>query len=186
MRPHTLDEPILALITQILQRPPLRLGQKQRARHTRSHEQRKDLQNMLHEHIRPADILQSGEPNLRDDSTQLARGGADAVSGGSVTGGEDFARDDEGGGVGAEVLEEVGEAVERDEGALVAVVHHLVVPEAHAGEDNGEDSEAHELNGFASDLSKSRKGKRAKVSKRSRNETKSGEIRTTSTKAIVA
>ena len=48
---------------------------------------------------------------LSDDGAELAAGSADAVRCGAVTCGEDFTGDNEGGCVGAKVLEEVGHAV---------------------------------------------------------------------------
>ena len=70
---------------------------------------------MLDKRARAADVLQLREADLRDDGAELARGGRDTVRGGAVARGEDLAGDDERGRVRAEVLEEVGEAVEEDE-----------------------------------------------------------------------
>ena len=47
------------------------------------------------------------DEHLGDDGTDLARGGGETVRGGAVAGREAFAGDDEGGGVGAEVEEEL-------------------------------------------------------------------------------
>lgn len=86
---------------------------------------------MLHEFVRAADVLELTEADLRDDGAELAAGGGDTVRGRAVAGGENFPRDNEGGGVGAEVLEEIGEAVEEDEGFGVARSRgQLVVSEA--------------------------------------------------------
>ena len=65
---------------------------------------------------------------------------------------EDFARNDEGGGVGAKVLEEVGQAVQEHECTLGAVVDHFVVSEAHGGEDDGQKNESHVLDRLATPL----------------------------------
>jgi hypothetical protein len=46
--------------------------------------------------------------NLSDDRTELAGSSRDTVSGGTVTSREDLSGYDKGGGVGSEVLEEVG------------------------------------------------------------------------------
>lgn len=74
------------------------------------------------------------------------------MAGRTIASGEDFTGDDEGGGVGAKVLEEVGHAVEEDEGTLVAVVHHCVVSKAHAAEYDREEGEAHILDWLATPL----------------------------------
>ena len=58
---------------------------------------------------------------------------------------EAFTRDDEGGGVGAEVEEELGEDVKSEEGTA----GEKVVGEADGDKDAGEEDEAHELDGFA-------------------------------------
>lgn len=71
---------------------------------------------MLDELVGSADVLELTEADLRDDGAELAASGGNAVRGGAVAGGEDFAGDDEGGGVGPEVEEEVDEAVEEYEG----------------------------------------------------------------------
>jgi hypothetical protein len=61
------------------------------------------------------DISQAGEADLRDDGAKLAACRRDTVCRGAVTSGEDLSRHNEGGNVGAKVLEEVGEAVKEDE-----------------------------------------------------------------------
>lgn len=48
---------------------------------------------------------------LRDDGANLSRASADTVGGGTVSGGEAFARNDEGGRVGTKVEEELGQDV---------------------------------------------------------------------------
>lgn len=103
---------------------------------------------MLDPGVLATDILKTGETDLGDDGTELARGGRDTVARAPVAGREDLSGDDESGGVGAEVLEEVGEAVEEDEGALGAA-EDGVVSEAHDDEDDGQHDEAHDLDGLA-------------------------------------
>ena len=49
------------------------------------------------------------EEDAGEDGAEFAGGGADAVGEAADTRGEDFARDDEGGGVGAKIEEELGE-----------------------------------------------------------------------------
>ena len=54
--------------------------------------------------------------HLSDDSTEFTRCSADPMSRRTVSSGKDFSRNNERSRVGSEVLEEVGEAVEEDEG----------------------------------------------------------------------
>lgn len=151
MTRHTVDESILVLIRQLLQRSVLRLGQQQRREHARQHEQREDLEDMLHEVVLAADVLQAREADLRDDRAELARRGGDAVRGRAVPRGERLAGDDKRRRVRAEVLEEVRDAVEEDEDLCPGGrCHELRVGETHDREKDGEHSEAHELNRLAS------------------------------------
>ena len=72
------------------------------------------------------------------------------MRGGTVAGRERLTRDDEGCRVGAEVLEEVREAVEeRERLGARRRRGELVVPEAHDDEEDGEHDEAHELDRLA-------------------------------------
>ena len=56
---------------------------------------------------------QGSENGLRNDGTDLAGGGGEAVRGGAVASWEALAGDDEGRGIGSEVEEELTEDVER-------------------------------------------------------------------------
>lgn len=105
---------------------------------------------MLDEVGGTTDVLQTGESDLGNDGTELARGSADTVGGGAVSGREDLTRDDEGRGVGSEVLEEVGETVENDEGGD-GVLGKGVVGESEDDEEDGQHGEAHELDGLSAD-----------------------------------
>jgi hypothetical protein len=67
---------------------------------------------VLHELASPTDILELTEPDLGDDRAEFAAAGGDTVRGRAIPGGEDLSWDDESGGVGSKVLEEVGQAVE--------------------------------------------------------------------------
>lgn len=97
-----------------------------------------------------ANILETRETDLRDDGAELARRGGETVACRTVTGGERFSGYDESGGVGAEVLEEVGEAVEEDERlGRRCGGNQLLVAETHAAEEDGKDSEAHQLDRLA-------------------------------------
>jgi hypothetical protein len=69
------------------------------------------------------------------------------VAAGTIACREALAGDDEGGGIGAEVEEELGE----DETGQETGGSDLVVAEAHDTEEDGEDDEAHELNRFPPD-----------------------------------
>ena len=71
--------------------------------------------HVLHELVRTADILKLGETDLGNNSAELAAGSGDTVSGRAVASGESFSGNDEGGCIGAEVLEEVGKAVKDNE-----------------------------------------------------------------------
>ena len=67
------------------------------------------------------------------------------MAGAAVAGGEALAGDDEGGGVGAEVEEQLGENVKGEQSAL----GEGVIGEADDGEDDSYDEEAADLDGFA-------------------------------------
>lgn len=69
------------------------------------------------------------------------------MRGGTVAGGEAFTGGDESGGVGAEVEEELGENVESEE----TLAADVVVREADYNEEDGENDEAHKLDGPAAD-----------------------------------
>lgn len=62
---------------------------------------------MFDESIGTTDVAKRSETDLGDDSSKFTGSGGDTVCGGSVASGEDLTRDDEGGGIGAEVLEEI-------------------------------------------------------------------------------
>ena len=105
---------------------------------------------VLDELVRAADVNELAEPDLRDDSAELAARSRDTVRGGPVARRERLPRYDEGGRVRAEVLEEVREAVEERERLGAGRRRgELVVPEAHDDEEDGEHDEAHELDGLA-------------------------------------
>lgn len=67
--------------------------------------------HMLHEFAFTTDILKLRETDLSHNGTKLAGSGRDTVGSGTVPGGENLTRDDEGCGIGTKVLEEVGKAV---------------------------------------------------------------------------
>ena len=74
---------------------------------------------MLHKFIGTTNVLSETETSLGHDSAELATGGGDTVSSGTISGWEDFARNDKGGDIGTKVLEEIGKTIEEHEGLLV-------------------------------------------------------------------
>jgi hypothetical protein len=66
--------------------------------------------------------LELVEHERRQDGTALARSGGETVGGGADTGGERFSGDDESGGIGTKVEEELQESEARQEGTLSDVV----------------------------------------------------------------
>lgn len=72
------------------------------------------------------------------------------MHGRTVASGKDFTRYDECGGVWAEVLEEVGKAVEEDKSLRSSgASSEFVVREAHNNKGGGENDETHHLDGLA-------------------------------------
>lgn len=61
-------------------------------------------------------VLELTESNLCDDSAKLSAGSRDTVGGRAIARGKNFARYHESCDVGTKVLEEIGEAVEENEG----------------------------------------------------------------------
>lgn len=84
--------------------------------------------HMFQKRILPPNINHPRKSNLRDHSPKLAACGRHTVRCGAVTGREDLSGNDERRCVRTEVLEEVGEAVEEDEGAfaLCGGLHRVV------------------------------------------------------------
>jgi hypothetical protein len=119
------------------------------------------------EFVGASNVYHPREADLRDDGAELPASGRDTVAGGAVASGEDFARYNERGGVGAEILEKVGQAVQENERVLPpGSSDELVVAETcgplarsvvsknnqgrtHDDEQDGEHGETHELNGLA-------------------------------------
>ena len=85
--------------------------------------------------------------SLGDDSTDLARSGRKTVRGRSISCWEAFSWDDEGGGVGSEVEEELAQDVEGEKCVMV----QLVIGEADDAEKDRKDDEAHKLDWLATD-----------------------------------
>lgn len=110
-----------------------------------------ECSHVLDEMIGTADILELSETDLGNDSTKLTTGSRDTVRSGTITSGENFTGDNERGGVGAEVLEEVGETVLEENKGLGGggVLRESVVTETKDAEEDSEDNEFHELDGLA-------------------------------------
>jgi len=87
------------------------------------------------------------EYGLCDDGTDLAGSCRETMRGRSVAGWEAFSRNDEGGGVGSEVEEELSQDIKSQETTLM----QFVVREADDNEDDSEQDETHKLNGFPTD-----------------------------------
>lgn len=129
----------------------LGLGDEERSEDTEEHEESEDLEDV----VQPGrSVSGSGAANtegtnddLSNDGTDLARGGRDTVRGGTVAGREALARNDEGGGVGTEVEEELAQNVETEFAARA----NDVVSEAEDAEEDGEESKAHDLDRLATD-----------------------------------
>lgn len=140
------------LTSQLLEGLPLGLRDQERSTKTAKHEEGEDLHNVVEPWggsgaLWCAAGTERTNDALGDDGTDLARGGGDTVGGRTVAGGEALAGNDEGGGVGAEVEEELSEDV-AGEDTLVA---DLVVTKTHEAEKEGEHRETHDLNRLAAD-----------------------------------
>ena len=138
------------LAAQLLERLPLGLRDQEGGTDTEQHEEGIDLENVVHPGVGVAAWdstagAERGDGALADDGADLAHGSGQAVRGRSVAGGEDLAGDDEGGGVGAEIEEELGEHEDGEQ----SVRRKVLVGETHDHEEDGEDAEAHELNRLA-------------------------------------
>jgi len=74
--------------------------------------------HVFHEFVRATNVDELSEADLGNDSSELTRGSRNTVASRTVASGERFPGNNESSGIGAEVLEEVGEAVQEDENAL--------------------------------------------------------------------
>ena len=138
----TLDETVLLLVRELLERLELRLLDEERREDASEHEEREDLKaakpkatrrqllaannhtriyaHVVEELSRAPDILEPLESELRDDRPELPAGCGNAVRRRAIARGEHLPRYDERGRVRAAVLEEVRQAVEHDERDLPA------------------------------------------------------------------
>lgn len=144
------------LTAELLKSAALGLGDQHRAEDTEQHEEREDLDDVVEPRVL---VLEGGgcgagaagaeraDDDLRDDGADLTGSGGQTVGGGSVASGEDLTGDDEGGGVGAEVEEELRE----HEAGEQTTASNLVVGETDDAEEDDQHGETHELNGLAAD-----------------------------------
>ena len=102
---------------------------------------------MVQPSVRPTPIPQRSNQSLRNNRASLTSSSADTVPGRTVPSGEDFARDDESGTVGSEILEEVAEAIKRKQSAS----RDFMETESDNREKDGQNDERAHLNWFSSD-----------------------------------
>lgn len=138
------------LTSKLLEGLALGLGDKERGEDTAKHEQSEDLEDV----VEPRGLVTGGlgttdtersNDNLGNDGTDLTGSGRKTVRSGAVAGREALSRDDEGGGIGTEVEEELAENVE----SKLAVSSNDVVTETENAEEDGEQSETHKLDRLA-------------------------------------
>lgn len=142
------------LVRQLLKGLALGLGDQEGDQKTNEHEEGKDLEQLGDESVGATAVLELGESDLGNNGTELAGTGSDTVTGRTVTGREDLTGDNEGGRVGAKVLEELGgseqENEEDDRVVLDLVVGETQDTEKDAGHDETNDLDldtAETLNG---------------------------------------
>jgi len=111
------------------------------------HEQGKDFHDVVQPSVGAASVSQGADQSLRNDSTDLTGSSAHTVGGGTIPGGEDFARDDESRSVGTEILEEVAETIKSEE----SPGWDFVEAETDDAEENGKHSKAAHLDRFSTD-----------------------------------
>lgn len=140
------------LTGQLLQRPALRLRDQQTREDTAKHEQRKDLHDMLEPRrvgrartSTPVD--QRSKHALRDNGPDLTSRSADAVRGRPIPRGEALARNDERGGVGSEVKEELRDHIQPQK-TIVRVLQR-VIGESNDNEESSQHDETHQLDRLA-------------------------------------
>lgn len=139
------------LTSKLLEGLALGLGDEERGEDTAKHEESEDLEDVVEPRrgvgLGSAANTERTDDDLGDDGTDLTRGGREAVGGGTVASREALSGNDEGGGVGAEVEEELAENVD----SKLAVSTNNIVTETEDAEEDGEKSETHELDRLATD-----------------------------------
>ena len=102
----------------------------------RSPESKRELRldgnsHVVQKFVRPAHILELLERELSNDSAKLPARGRDSVRRRAIASRKRFPRDDESCSIRAEILEEICETVEHDEGDLASRrLHQLVIRKA--------------------------------------------------------
>lgn len=137
------------LASKLLEGLALGLGDEERGEDTAKHEESEDLEDVV-EPRRGVGLggtanTERTNDDLSNDGTDLTGGGRETVRGGAVAGREALSGNDEGGGVGAEVEEELAENVE----SKLASRANGVVTETEDAEEDGKEGEAHKLNRLA-------------------------------------
>ena len=134
----TSNEIFLLLVGHLFQCLSFRLRKKESREDTSKHEEGENLQavkrggdastkrdwienrksdvHVLHEMVLAANVFELCKANLRNDGTEFPACSRNTMRSGTITGRERLSGDDEGCGVGTEVLEEVGEAVQENKG----------------------------------------------------------------------
>jgi hypothetical protein len=119
-----------------------------RTSHTKEvHEKSEDFHKMVNPRVGSSFVLQCSGHGLSNDGTNLATARGYAVRGRPVSGWKHFTWYNEGGGIGTEVLEEIAETIKSKESAS----RNDMVSETDNTEQDGENNEAHELNGLTAD-----------------------------------
>jgi len=141
----------LVLSRELFERLSLGLGDQEGRENARQHEESEDLKNAIYESVCTTDITKTSETNLSNNSSKFTGSGRDTVRCRTVTSGEGLSGNDESRGVGAEVLEEVGQAVEEDESLLSSIGGgEPVVSETHGDESASEHTKTEKLDRLAS------------------------------------
>lgn len=141
----------VVLFGDFFQSHPLGFGDDDRGEDTEQHEQSEDFHHVVQPTVLvvrgTAVVDKSTNTGLSDDGTNLTRGGRQTVSRRPVSGREDFTGDNESGGVGAEVLEELGDNVQ----PKLTTFGQAVVTETDTTEKRSQNDETTDLNRLSAD-----------------------------------
>lgn len=145
----------VVLLTEVFQSLALGFGNQQSGTNSEKHEQSVDLHDVVEPAVRLAlgavVVDQRSNDNLGNNGTNLTRGSRHTVGSRSVTGRENLTGNNEGGGVGSPVGEELGKNVKSKK----TVLTNLVVSKTNDAEDSGQGNETTKLNGLAANDIKS-------------------------------
>jgi len=139
---------VTVLTIELLQGTTLSLGDQKSGKDSEKH-------NHTQTANQPADSLGSrvsdgNESVASNNSAKFSSTGADTMRSRTISGGEDFSRDDESGGVGAKVEEELANGVERNEQPDCGV-QNLVIENGENGENDCKNDKTHQLHAFPAD-----------------------------------